>query len=639
MRGKVARQPRIGSRLHAVRRADASRPAVDCASVAPGRRARLLAGVVAALAVGLAAAPASWAATAWTGGGTASSMGGSHTLTTQVIRDGTAAPARFQYDFVDPNPASSTESEATGSMFFQTVAGSTGTVNLDWTWTGFHAFFQVRAKLESYVDSGSGPVYTTLVDEGPEDCCAPPSGGFAYSGRTVLSVSAGNTYGFRMTGSNLDTNATLQGVFSLGLTVDKTADTSGGACDIAVAADCSLRDAITIANAAAGSDRITFDIPGIGVQTIAPTSALPDITSPVDIDGTTQPGFVGLPLVEVAGAGSGAGTNGLQLVAGSGGSTIRSLVVNGFANRQISVSGSDGNTIVDSYLGTNAAGDTAVAGGAFATLDIWQDSDANTVDGNVVSGIVRIADANSSGNVVRRSRLGVASGALSSFGSAQPAILITHSPGNTIGGAALPSATSSGAASSTSPVRRPPETSSKATTSGSTPRGQRPLTGQVAGTGISDFRSEREPHRRQAAGAGNVIAGRAAPASSSMAPPRDDHPGQPIGTTADGTAALTNSRPGCSVAAPATATIGGTAAGARNVIAAATGPVAGADGIQLYSSGNTVQGNHIGTDAPGQPIWATATGASSSSAAGTRSAARPPERGTSCPATTRWASC
>lgn len=52
----------------------------------------------------------------------------------------------------------------------------------------------------------------------------------------------------------------------------------------------SLRTAITAANAAAGLDTIQFNIAGAGVQTIALTSQLPVITSPIVIDGTTQTG-------------------------------------------------------------------------------------------------------------------------------------------------------------------------------------------------------------------------------------------------------------------------------------------------------------------------------------------------------------
>ena len=54
----------------------------------------------------------------------------------------------------------------------------------------------------------------------------------------------------------------------------------------------SLRQAILDSNAATGAtNTIDFDIPGNGVQTIAPLSSLPAITQPVLIDGYSQPGY------------------------------------------------------------------------------------------------------------------------------------------------------------------------------------------------------------------------------------------------------------------------------------------------------------------------------------------------------------
>ncbi|MFN2384867.1 MAG: hypothetical protein ABR576_01010 [Thermoanaerobaculia bacterium] len=64
-------------------------------------------------------------------------------------------------------------------------------------------------------------------------------------------------------------------------TVTNTADTGAG----------SLRQAILDANAAGGPDAIHFAIPGGGPHSITPVTVLPTISSPVTIDGTTQPGF------------------------------------------------------------------------------------------------------------------------------------------------------------------------------------------------------------------------------------------------------------------------------------------------------------------------------------------------------------
>src|SRR5689334_16366933 len=70
--------------------------------------------------------------------------------------------------------------------------------------------------------------------------------------------------------------------------VTTTADSGAG----------SLRQAVMDANGFAGSDVITFSIPGSGVHTITLTSgALPQLTQPVSIDGTTQPGYAGTPLI------------------------------------------------------------------------------------------------------------------------------------------------------------------------------------------------------------------------------------------------------------------------------------------------------------------------------------------------------
>ena len=74
-----------------------------------------------------------------------------------------------------------------------------------------------------------------------------------------------------------------------------------------------LREAITAANSnknisdvvgvgAYGNDTIAFNIPGTGVQTIRPTSALPTITDPVTIDGYTQPGSPPTPIRSARGS-------------------------------------------------------------------------------------------------------------------------------------------------------------------------------------------------------------------------------------------------------------------------------------------------------------------------------------------------
>ena len=64
----------------------------------------------------------------------------------------------------------------------------------------------------------------------------------------------------------------------------------------------SLRQAIDLANLDPGPDSIAFNIPGPIPHVIAPTSPLPAVTTPIAIDATGQPGYDGLPVVELNGA-------------------------------------------------------------------------------------------------------------------------------------------------------------------------------------------------------------------------------------------------------------------------------------------------------------------------------------------------
>ncbi len=97
--------------------------------------------------------------------------------------------------------------------------------------------------------------------------------------------------------------------------VDTTADSGQG----------SLRQAILDANSVIGlAITIDFAIPGAGVQTIESTSPLPPISASVLIDGTSQPGFAGTPLI--AFASQSPGSSGPLAVSG-GNVTIRGLAL------------------------------------------------------------------------------------------------------------------------------------------------------------------------------------------------------------------------------------------------------------------------------------------------------------------------
>jgi CSLREA domain-containing protein len=154
-------------------------------------------------------------------------------------------------------------------------------------------------------------------------------------------------------------------------TVNSTADTDDGTCDVA---HCSLREAINAANANAGLDTIAFAIPGPGTRRIAPTSALPTVSDAAFIDGTTQPGFANSPVIELFGASAGASAVGISLVAD--GCTVKGLRVMEFATGMLIDGGADN-----------------VIGGVAA-------SQSNVLTGNTGDG-VRIESATASGNSVQ----------------------------------------------------------------------------------------------------------------------------------------------------------------------------------------------------------------------------------------------
>ena len=166
------------------------------------------------------------------------------------------------------------------------------------------------------------------------------------------------------------------------LVVTKTADTDDGFCD----ADCSLREAINVANVNGDTTTINFAI-GSGQQTISPTSELPEITTSVIIDGTSQPGFSSTPIIELDGTNAGSpGKIGIRLTTSS--STIKGLVINRFSFAGIQIFGGS-NLIQGNYIGTDVAGTAGLGNGLVGIFILGSN---NTIGGttaaarNLISG-------------------------------------------------------------------------------------------------------------------------------------------------------------------------------------------------------------------------------------------------------------
>jgi IPT/TIG domain/S-layer homology domain len=180
----------------------------------------------------------------------------------------------------------------------------------------------------------------------------------------------------------------------------------------------SLRQAILDANAGAGTDTIQFNIPGSGPFVITPLApGLPAMTGPTIVDGTTQPGYAGTPIIELANLGG----TGLKLQGGS--STVRGLVVRGFTTTGISVESSN-NHVENCYVGTDVTGTVAAGNGTGVVIQAG--ANGNTIGGssaaqrNVISGnVTGMQLINDADNVVQGNFIGTTADGTAAIGNAE----------------------------------------------------------------------------------------------------------------------------------------------------------------------------------------------------------------------------
>lgn len=325
-------------------------------------------------------------------------------------------------------------------------------------------------------------------------------------------------------------------------TVTNTNDTGAG----------SLRDAITLANSNAGADLITFNISPAGPQTITPLSALPTITDPLTIDGTTQPGFAGTPIIELNGSSTPPGTNGLLISAGS--STVRGLVINRFPGNsdaiEFQINGS--NVVEGNFLGTDLSGSVAQANGNGVfingvpnnTIGGTTLSARNLISGNSGAGI-RMLGVSSTGNVVQGNLIGTNAAGTADLGNGTNGVDVSQA------------------------------------------------VAIIGGT---------------VAGARNIISGNNNGGIAFSATSGNLVQGNFIGTDVTGTVDLGNSFAGVLVTGgSANNTFGGTTAAARNIVSGNN--THGFQIRQVGTDGNLVQGNFIGTQIDGtSPLGNTGVG-------------------------------
>jgi hypothetical protein len=346
----------------------------------------------------------------------------------------------------------------------------------------------------------------------------------------------------------------------------------------------SLRQAITDANTTANvggvADQIDFNIPGAGVHTIIPLSPLPTITEAVVIDGYTQPGAsantlaVGdnaVLLIEL----NGTSAVGSGLTITGGGSTIRGLVINRFGS-QVTDGGvflqSDNNVIEGNFIGVDPAGSAALGNttgvrivtGANNLIGGTTPAARNIISGNgIFSGNVVVdhmqfsSDPAPSGTIIRGNYIGT--------NAAGTAAVLSNSSGigNTRSGVVVQTATGT----------------------------------IIGGSDADDGTVDGNVGSRNVISGNNV--GISTEESSSSFRGDVTVQGNFIGVNAMGNAALGNSQEGILFTpsrdrGDSLITLGGTAAGAGNVISGNLG-----NGVEITFSSVMMQGNRIGTDLAG----------------------------------------
>ena len=369
---------------------------------------------------------------------------------------------------------------------------------------------------------------------------------------------------------------------------------------------------------------ITFQIPNTdpnfagGVFTIAPTDRMTAPGTGTTIDATTQTTFTGNtnasgPEVVLNGAQqTDVSTFGLGLRLSAANVTVKGLVINGFNTRGILITGATatGNTVAGCYIGTNAAGTAAVAN-AFAGIEISGGATGNTIGGtavaarNVISGNtnqgVFVRDAGTIGNFIRGNWIGLNGAGTAALPNGFAGVELALGAGaNTVGGGTAGAGNViSGNTYQGIYIAGTGGNTVAGNYIGTNAAGAAAVANGAAGIEMSGG-AQTNVIGGTSAGARNIFSGNAYQGVilSGAGTSGNVVLGNYMGVNAAGTAALPNLSVGVGIFGGATNnTIGGTAAGAANVVSgnANQGVVVSGAG----SSGNVVAGNFIGTNPAG----------------------------------------
>ena len=355
------------------------------------------------------------------------------------------------------------------------------------------------------------------------------------------------------------------------------------------------------------TDTIGFNIPGVGVQTITPTTGLPFVTDPAIIDGYTQPGASPNTLaagndaqlrIELSGALTPA-SNGLGITAGN--STIRGMIINRFNSNGneagIRLSNGGGNTIEGNWIGTNSAGNSG-AGNYYGIYVLNGNNNIiggttpqarNVISGQVYNGVQLSASGSSSiNNVVQGNFIGTNALGTAAIGNGASGVYAHPSSGGNLIGGTIAGARNIVSGNGFSGITVNNTNTIQGNYIGTNVTGTAAI-GNGAGIYIETGGSGGNVIGGTTAGAGNVISGNL---NIGIVLSRDNNTvqGNLIGTNASGTGPLGNADIGVRPSG-VNNLIGGTVPGAGNTIA-----FNGSNGVNVWylgAVGNKILGNSI----------------------------------------------
>jgi hypothetical protein len=374
-----------------------------------------------------------------------------------------------------------------------------------------------------------------------------------------------------------------------------------------------LRDAIDLSNMNPGPNVINFDItdaPPV-IDLLGPIQ----VRTPVTIDGTTQPGYNGKPVVVLDGVVAGV-NDGIEIYGNN--STVRGLDVVNFPGTGVVLYGNH-NSVQGNFIGVDTNGSTPDSNLA-NQVDI--EGANNTVGGtsaaarNIISGTtstnvpaITIYGSGAKNNTIEGNYIGTDATGTKIVGNAGTAIYIAQgATSNTIGGSTAGAGNvisgnvnSATAASQGFAVVQIDGTGTNKNVIAGNFIGTDPTGTKIVGNGgpgvLIDSSAANNTVGGTTAAARNVISGnKSAGIEIITGATQNVVAGNDIGTNAQGTAALPNSTSGIIISAPAN-TIGGSTSASRNIISG--NKEAGVAIVGTVATKNVVEGDYIGTNASG----------------------------------------